>query len=123
MWFFSSSKHLTCMTSMLLSLQTRPITKSFFFFYIFRIKKSLKRYQMVNQKQSLNQRRTDSTMVKRKRTCGTRLSLLLLQTWWYVINEKRTGSLFRKVYSCHNNSVDRYGVYVSQMTTDMFLLS
>jgi len=32
-------------------------------------------------------------------------------------------SSFRKFYGCHHDLVDRYGIYVSQMTTIMFHLS
>ena len=91
--------------------------------YIFRIKKSLKRYQMVNQKQSFNQRRTDSTMVKRKRTCGTRLSLLLLQTWWYVINEKRTGLWLRQKEHIRGHLRHIYSVPVNRVIVTTVNLS
>jgi hypothetical protein len=32
-------------------------------------------------------------------------------------------SSLRKLYGCHHDLVDRYGISVSQMTTDMFHLS
>jgi len=63
------------------------------------------------------------------RTCGTYqdfrdrgllLTRKLLNQGFLLIKLK---SSFRKFYSRHHDSDGRYGISVSQMTTDMFILS
>ena len=51
---------------------------------------------------------------------GLLLTRKLLNQGFLLVKLK---SLLRKFYGPHHDLVDRYGIYVSQMTTDMFYLS
>jgi hypothetical protein len=51
---------------------------------------------------------------------GLLLTRKLLNQWFLLVKMK---SSLRKFYGRHHDLVDRYGIYVSQMTTDMFHLS
>jgi hypothetical protein len=51
---------------------------------------------------------------------GLLLTWKLLNQWFLLVKLK---SSLRKFYGQHHDLVDRYGIYVSQMTTDMFHLS
>jgi hypothetical protein len=48
------------------------------------------------------------------------LTMKLLNQGFLLVMLK---SWLRKFYNCHRDLVDRYGISVSQMTTDMFHLS
>ena len=70
-----------------------------------------------------------SQLIRYSRDCGTyedfldkRLLLTrkLLNQWFLLVKLK---SSLRKLYGQHHDLVDRYGISVSQMTTDMFHLS
>ena len=70
-----------------------------------------------------------SQLIRYSRACGSYqdfhdrgllLSRKLLHQGFLLVKLK---SLLRKFYGSHQYSVDRYGISVSQMTTDMFHLS
>jgi hypothetical protein len=70
-----------------------------------------------------------SQMIRYSRACGSYqdifdrgllLSRKLLNQWFLLVKLK---SSLRKLYGRHHDLVDRYGISVSQMTTDMFHLS
>jgi hypothetical protein len=70
-----------------------------------------------------------SQMIRYSRACGSYQDFLvrgllltkkLLNQGFLVVNLK---SSLRKFYGRHHDLVDRYGISVSQMTTDMFHLS
>ena len=68
-------------------------------------------------------------MIRYSRVCGSYqdffdiwllLTRTLLNQWLLLAKLKAS---LRKLYGRHHDLVDRYGIYVSQMTTDMFHLS
>jgi hypothetical protein len=70
-----------------------------------------------------------SQMIRYYRACGSYqdfldrgllLTMTLLNQGFLLVMLK---SSLRKCYGCHHDLVDRYGISVSQMTTDMFHLS
>ena len=70
-----------------------------------------------------------SQMIRYSRACGSYQYFLdrgllrtrkLLNQWFLLVKLK---SSLRKCYGRHHDLVDRYGIYVSQMTTDMFHFS
>jgi hypothetical protein len=70
-----------------------------------------------------------SQLIRYSRVCGTYddfldrellLTRILLNQGLLLVKLK---SSLRKFYGCHHDLVDRYGISVSQMTTDMFHLS
>jgi hypothetical protein len=70
-----------------------------------------------------------SQLIRYSRVCGTYddfldrellLTRKLLNQGLLLVKLK---SSLRKFYGCHHDLVDRYGISVSQMTTDMFHLS
>jgi hypothetical protein len=70
-----------------------------------------------------------SQMIRYSKACGSYqdifdrellLSRKLLNQWFLLVKLK---SSLRKLYGRHHDLVDRYGISVSQMTTDMFHLS
>jgi hypothetical protein len=70
-----------------------------------------------------------SQMIRYSRACGSYQDFLdrgllltrkLLNQGFLLVKLK---SSLRKLYGCHHDLVDRYGISVSQMTTDMFHLS
>jgi hypothetical protein len=70
-----------------------------------------------------------SQMIRYSRVCGSYQDFLdrgllltrkLLKQGFLLVKLK---SSLRKCYGRHNDLVDRYGIYVSQMTTDMFHFS
>ena len=69
-----------------------------------------------------------SQLIQNSRACGTYQDLLdrglmlarkLLNQWFLLVKRK---SSLQKFYGCHHDLVNRYGISVSQMTTDMFHL-
>jgi hypothetical protein len=65
-----------------------------------------------------------SQLIQYFRACGSYQDFLdrgLLLTRRFLLVKLK--SSLRKFYSRHHNLVDRYGISVSQMTTDMFHLS
>ena len=70
-----------------------------------------------------------SQMIRYSRACGSYQDFLdrglllprkLLNQGFLLVKLK---SSLRKYYGCHHNFVERYGISLSQMTTDMFHLS
>ena len=70
-----------------------------------------------------------SQLIRYSRACGSYQDFLdrgllltrkLLNKGFLLVKLK---SSLRKLYGCHHDLVDRYGIPVSQMTTDMFHLS
>ena len=73
-----------------------------------------------------------SLMIRYSRACGSYQDFLdrgllltrkLLNQWFLLVKLKSSSFTDIKFYGRHHDLVDRYGISVSQMTTDMFHLS
>jgi len=61
-----------------------------------------------------------SQLIRYSRACGMLLTRKLLNQGFLLVKLKSSRRMF---YGRHHDMVDRYGISVSQMTTDMFHLS
>jgi hypothetical protein len=61
-----------------------------------------------------------SQLIRYSRACGLLLTRKLLNQRFLLVKLKSSRRMF---YGRHHDMVDRYGIHVSQMTTDMFHLS